>query len=510
MADTTTTPAPKPPPPQPPPGGDSMGVGRVLGICVLGVALLAAIATVLGGLSVLGAHGFARDADGAYAAQLEDFESSGAAIRSSDVDLDGDPGPDWVLDRVDASVWIEAEAVAPDGQVFIGIADADDLERYLDGVAQDVVAQVNGRRAQLEHTPGTAAADPTVQTFWVASASGPATQRLDWDAEPGDWAAVVMNADGSRGIAHEVRVGVATDVLLPIGLGLVAAGLLGIIVTIPLIGITARSARRRSHPGGADEVLETTVASWAYPVRLEARLDTPLSPWKWLVKWFLAIPHFIVLVFLGIGFAVATVVAFFAILFTGRYPSSLFAFTSGVLRWSWRVSYYASSGGLGTDRYPPFTLRDDPGYPATLTIAEPGQLSRVKVLVKWWLLAIPHYVVLVFLTGWGTAGWVSEDGTQWSVGGGVLSVLALVAGGAMLFTRRYPRGLFDLIIGLNRWVYRVIAYAALMTDEYPPFRLDQGGMEPVPADPGPGDDSFDLTVTDPPLSGRVVQEVGVS
>jgi hypothetical protein len=202
-----------------------------------------------------------------------------------------------------------------------------------------------------------------------------------------------------------------------------------------------------------------------------------LSPWLWLVKWFLAIPHFIVLAFLWIGYVVLTFVAGVAILFTGRYPKSIFDFNLGVMRWTWRVLFYAGSGGLGTDRYPPFTLEPEAAYPATLDVAYPDHLSRGLVLVKWWLLAIPHYLVLVFIVGGGVGWWWGSSGAIWS--GGLLGLLVLIAAVTLLFTGRYPRSLFDLVIGLNRWVFRVAAYAGLMTDQYPPFRLDQGPTEPT-------------------------------
>jgi hypothetical protein len=128
------------------------------------------------------------------------------------------------------------------------------------------------------------------------------------------------------------------------------------------------------------------------PVRVTAQLESGLSRWLWLVKWLLVVPHLIVLGFLWIAFGVLSVVAFIAILVTGRYPRSIFEFNLGVLRWSWRVAYYCY-GALGTDRYPPFTLGPAPDYPATLDIAYPGPLSRGLVLVKW-LLALPHYVII--------------------------------------------------------------------------------------------------------------------
>ena len=204
-----------------------------------------------------------------------------------------------------------------------------------------------------------------------------------------------------------------------------------------------------------------------YPVHVEARLDPPLSRWLWLVKWVLLIPHYVVLVLLWLAFVVLSVMAFAAIVATGRYPRSIFEFNVGVLRWTWRVQYYAIAA-FGTDRYPPFTLEDDPGYPAHFDVDYPEQLSRGLVLVKWWLLAIPHYLIVALFVG-GT--WAAYHF------GGLISVLAVIAGVIIAFTGSYPRSIYDFVLGMNRWVLRVAAYASLMTDEYPPFRLDMGGTE---------------------------------
>ena len=225
-------------------------------------------------------------------------------------------------------------------------------------------------------------------------------------------------------------------------------------------------------------IQDTNPPQAPYPVHVTAELDPHLNRGLWLVKWLLAIPHYLVLWALWIGFAVSSVVAFFAILFTGRFPRRLFDFNVGVMRWTWRVTYYAN-GVLGTDRYPPFTLADVPDYPAHLDVEYPEHLSRGLVLVKWWLLALPHYFVVAFFVSGGlfAAGQATDQPTPFVLGGGLIALLALLAGLILLFKGRYPRGLFDLIVGLQRWVLRVAAYAALMTDVYPPFRLDLGGAE---------------------------------
>lgn len=222
-----------------------------------------------------------------------------------------------------------------------------------------------------------------------------------------------------------------------------------------------------------------------YPVRVDAAAQPAASRALWLVKWLLLVPHFIVLIALWTVFVLFTIAAFFAIVFTGRFPRVLFDFNVGVLRWSWRVHYYGYAA-LGTDRYPPFTLADVPDYPAHLEIPYPARLSRGLVLVKWWLLALPHYLVVAVFAGgglWftgsrhaGNPGWNALWGA-----GGLVGLLVLVSAIVLLFAGRYPKSLYEFVIGMDRWVLRVAAYAGLMTDAYPPFRLDMGGPDPASA-----------------------------
>lgn len=196
----------------------------------------------------------------------------------------------------------------------------------------------------------------------------------------------------------------------------------------------------------------------SYPVTVTGELSEPQGRGWWLIKWLLAIPHYIILCFLWIASFVICVIAFFAILFTAKYPKELFDFNVGVMRWTWRVGFYTYQA-LGTDKYPPFTLQAG-GYPADIDVPYPENLSRGLVLIKWWLLAIPHYIIVAFFQG----GW----GYRY---GGLVLVLAIIAGVVLLFTGKYPEDIFKLVVGFNRWSYRVWAYAALMRDEYPPFRL---------------------------------------
>jgi hypothetical protein len=191
------------------------------------------------------------------------------------------------------------------------------------------------------------------------------------------------------------------------------------------------------------------VASSDYPVRFDVEYPERLSRWKIFVKWLLAIPHFIIVALLVNVAGVLQFIAFFAILFTKKWPRGLFDFTVQIYRWAANVYAYAPL--LLRDEYPPFS-GEAGQYPVTLEVEYDENLSRWQIFVKW-LLAIPHYVVLLFL-------------------GLAAAVAVFIAFFAILFTGRYPRGLFDFVVGVTRWWIRVQAYAHwLMTDRYPPFSL---------------------------------------
>jgi hypothetical protein len=455
--------------PPPPAEHHAVPVGRIV-LTVVG-ALLILMSFGLGAVGgiLTWAHATQRDSEGFFTSRNHRLESLTYAITSEDIDLGVRPGRgDRRFDLGDLAtvrLRVESQTGTP---VFVGIGPSRDVDAYLANVAHAEIDDVHFGpfRVDYDVRPGTASpARPDAQTFWAASARGAGVQRLEWELESGHWSVVVMNADASRGVAVDANAGVKADWVLPLGIGLLGGFVLfALIGTVLLVVGVAGLGRRVAEPA----------LPGAPPVQLTGRFDAQLSRWLWLVKWILLIPHFIVLAVLWVAFAVVTFLAFFAILFTGRYPRSLFDFNAGVLRWTWRVAFY-SFAAFGTDAYPPFTLGSAPDYPARLDIAYPERLSRGLVLVKWWLLAIPQYVVLGIFGG---GVWLASRNDTWAAGSpGLISWLVLVAVVVLLFVGRYPRGIANLVVGLNRWVYRVVVYAALMTDKYPPFRLDQGEEE---------------------------------
>lgn len=450
-------------------------VGSIVAVVIGCLLLLPAVAAAVGGGALLWANSTQRDAAGYFTSETHRLETPRSAITSDEVDLGFDTQRAADLGNL-ATVRLRVDGTG-EAPVFIGIGPSDQVDAYLDGVGRAQIDRVSTDpfRVAYEYSgDGPATSPPGSQSFWVAQAEGAGVQTLEWPLEAGTWTLVTMNADGSPGVSIDASAGIKATWIGPLGVGLVVGGGIAILVGAALVVIGAIGLARH---GGARTGPAAAPAPGTSPARLEGHLDPDLGRWLWLVKWLLVIPHLVVLAFLWLAFSVLTIVAGFAILFTGRYPRGIFDFNVGVLRWSWRVAFYAY-GANGTDRYPPFTLAAVADYPATLDVAYPTELRRGLVLVKWWLLAIPHYVIVGILLGGTRTVWTDGGPVSVSVTG-LLPWLVTIAVVVLLFTGRYLPALFDLIMGLNRWVLRVVAYAALLTDQYPPFRLDQGAEEPA-------------------------------
>lgn len=449
-------------------------VGAVI-LVVLGVVIgFVSLVLAAAGVFLLWGNATQRDADGFFNTPTVRLETTSYAITSEEIDLGADGADVAGRDLGDfATVRLRVDGTG-EGPLFVGIAREADVDRYLDDVAHVEIDSFGPTSVRYDPHEGDASPEPPrTQDIWAASAHGRGPQALEWRPEPGHWVAVVMNDDAVAGVSVDASVGAKVPWILGIGIGLVVAGGIGALVATVLlvVGIVALARRQAVDLGGP-----VPVPGAERPVSVEARLEREPSRALWIVKWILLIPHYIVLAVLWVAFSVVTVIAFFAILFTARYPRALFDFNVGVLRWTWRVAYYGY-GVLGTDRYPPFSLgRSD--YPATLEVAYPERLSRGLVLIKWWLLAIPLYLLLGVFLGDGTA-----SDTVGVPAIGLVGLLVCFAAIALLFNGRYPRGIYDLLMGLNRWVLRITVYTSLMRDEFPPFRLDQGDTEATPPAP---------------------------
>lgn len=446
-------------------GGSHWGPGRVLGAAIGSLVALIGIVIALTGLALAIAHLGFRDSDGYINSSTRHYDTPTYALTTGAVqlgDLHGGVG-DWAVENLDGRVHIRAE-LRGGAPVFVGIAHTADVARYLRGVAHAKLHDFNHPRPSLETIGGSLAPRaPTSRFFWVASATGSGAQTVTWKVEKGKWTAVVMRADAAPAVNADVRVGGKLPKLLWIAVGLLALGCLGFAGGAGLI--IASGPRSATASGvAAAPVTAVHVVDTAHPVAVRAEIDPGLSRWMWIVKWVLVIPHVFLLAFLWVAFAFTALAGLVALAFTGRYPRSLFDFHVGVMRWTWRVEFYAS-GAFATDRYPPFSLAPDPSYPADLEIPYTEHPARWLSLVKWFL-AIPHWMVL---------GALISGGWWWSAGRapGLLPVLVIIAVVWLLFTGRYPRDIFKLIVGIHRWALRTVAYSIGIVDEYPPFRLDR-------------------------------------
>jgi hypothetical protein len=206
-------------------------------------------------------------------------------------------------------------------------------------------------------------------------------------------------------------------------------------------------------PGGAQPPAppppapEPEAAAEEYPVHADVEHQAEYSRFMPLVKWLLLIPHYLVLILLAIGAVFAIIISFFAVIITRRYPRGLFDYVLGVSRWIWRVQAYLF---LMVDPYPPFTLQDDPNYPARLDIEYPEEgVARWRPPFAW-ILAIPYLIISSILFQ-------------------LAQILAFFAFFTILFTKKYPEGMFKIALVGLRWQVRGNAYAYWLTTKYPPF-----------------------------------------
>ena len=210
-----------------------------------------------------------------------------------------------------------------------------------------------------------------------------------------------------------------------------------------------------------------------YPVTFEADYVEKRSRLTTFFRWLLVIPQFIVMAFYGLGAAVVVIIAWFALVFTGRWPRGMYDFVAGFFRYSTAVHGYWF---LLTDDYPPFGPDVD-SYPVRLNIAPPqDEYNRLKVLFRI-ILAIPVYIIAYAMNI-------------------VAQVGAFLAWFAIVVLGRQPKGLQDMIVLGMSYQQRAYAYMALLAEDWPPFTDDAarrveepssfGALPPTPPAAGPG------------------------
>ena len=233
-----------------------MSAGRVVLIVLGGIGVLVGLALLAGGGFLLWADRTQRE-DGYLTTPTERFATPTYALTRTRLEADAD-GARWVLNESwFGKVRIRGES-AGTKTLFIGIGPAADVARYLGNVGHANVQDVEFDPFRVTYLPiegGAPDGPPADRGFWAASASGVGTQTLTWKVRDGDWSIVLMNADGSRGIAADVDVGAKISFLLWVAIGVLIGGLLVTAGSTALIVLAARTPRGQTaqpEPPAAD------------------------------------------------------------------------------------------------------------------------------------------------------------------------------------------------------------------------------------------------------------------
>jgi Domain of unknown function (DUF4389) len=190
-----------------------------------------------------------------------------------------------------------------------------------------------------------------------------------------------------------------------------------------------------------------------YPIDVGVVVPDRIARWRPFVQWILAIPLFLMVYALGIVAGVCAFLGWFVALVLGQLPESLGALIAGYYRYYWRAICYSS---FLSNKYPTIGLAmgyEDPGGDAAwFDVQRPEKLSRLAVLLRV-ILVIPQLIVLFFVSI-------------------VVYFVSIIAFWVVVILGRWPHGLRDFVIGVNRWVLRVEAWFNLLADRYPPFSLE--------------------------------------
>ena len=465
--------------------------GKIVILIIGVIVLLVALGLIISGGALLVVNNYLADDEGYYSTKTIRIEKDSYAIVSEPIDVDMDEA--WILDWGNlASFRVEGTNDDPSKNIFIGVAEGDDVKNYLANAEYDEVTDIDVTPNKLEYTHHTGdlePAAPDTQTFWLESAYGAGEQVIEWELESGSWSVVVMNEDGSYGIDVDVVLGAKIPWLFSVALWLLILGVVVLIAGLVLIFLAVRggggdkngaSPNSRGAVGSGDSTMKPSadssgvvggggstaaIAASDYPTGLVIDYpDRNLNRLTTFFRLFAIIPIWIVFVLLGgaiigweddpwsynvYGIALFIVVpTLIMILFRQKYPKWWYDWNLAMTGFATRVYAYLA---LLSDEYP----STDEEQAVHIAMPYPDakeDLNRWMPLVKW-LLAIPHYIILFFLNV-------------------VAVVVTVIAWFAIMFTGRYPRDLFDFVVGTFRWNFRVTAYAFLLTtDRYPPFRF---------------------------------------
>lgn len=213
------------------------------------IAGLVAIALLAGGIALVVVHATARNDDGFLTSPVYDMGTDSYALVSEDIDLASHPGDWWPSDP--GKVWFNVDPVGTQA-IFIGIGPASEVDQYFSGVSLDEVTGLGVDRDDVDYrsrSGGAPTSLPGDQEFWVAASQGTGDQEMEWELDKGEWKLVFMNADGASGLQADVEAGVKISILLPIGIGLIVAGIVGIVVTVVLMVVMVRVGRTKQSAG---------------------------------------------------------------------------------------------------------------------------------------------------------------------------------------------------------------------------------------------------------------------